>query len=87
MKKSLLLASLCAIALTTTACSDVTKAQLTAWGSAHRITLYAADGTVIKTWDTDGKITSASGSDGYEFKDKATGKLVQCSGTVIVETL
>ncbi len=91
MKKSLLLSSLLATALVatalTTGCTDVDRAQLSAYNTAHRITFYSATGQVIKQWETDGAVTNSSGSDGYEFKDRATGKLVRVSGSVLVETL
>lgn len=91
MKKSLLLSSLLATALAstmvTTGCTDVNRSQLSAYGTAHRITFYSATGQVIKQWETDGAVSNAPGSDGYEFKDKVSGKLVRVSGSVLVETL
>lgn len=87
MKQSLLVAALLTTVLAEIGCTDVGKATISAYGRPHSITLYAANGTVIKQWFTDGKINSAGSSDGYEFLDRATGRMVQVSGTVVVETL
>lgn len=87
MNRTLLIASLLAVAAASAGCTDVSRAQFSAYSTPHRITMYSATGQVIKVWETDGKVANASGSDGYEFKDKATGKLIMVSGSVIIETL
>jgi hypothetical protein len=83
MKQILLIASLMFAA----GCSDVERADWSAMNTPHRITLYATDGHVIKTWDTDGLVRNAYSSDGVEFKNRSNDKLVRVSGTVVVETL
>jgi hypothetical protein len=40
--------------------------------------------TVI-TYKSSGKVISENGSDGYYFNDATTGKLIEVSGTVIIE--
>lgn len=86
MKKISLLICITAL-LCGSGCSDRTRAQFSALGQPHMITLYAANGNIIKQWHTNGKVGSAHSSDGYEFQDKDTGRLVQVSGTVVVDTL
>lgn len=49
------------------------------------VTLFAANGQVIKQWNSTGKIHSEKDSDGFYFTDAKTGRTVQVSGTVLVE--
>lgn len=53
--------------------------------STRRITLYAANGAVIRWWNTTGKVYSEGHSDGWYFTDAADGKTKMVSGTVVVE--
>lgn len=80
---------LLAIALGTTAllsgCTDAGRAQLSAYGETFQVTLYAANGSVIKTWTSDGKVQAEEQSDGWYFMDAKTHMLVRVSGTVVVE--
>lgn len=54
-------------------------------GSDKKITLYAADGKVINTWISDGRVLGEDHSDGWYFQSKKTGKVVIISGTTIIE--
>lgn len=82
MKKSLLLASLLAVALaSTTGCVDKNKRQNDV--NNYRVFLYNASGDVIKQWTSDGKVEYVSGR--FSFTDKESGKKIMVAGTVIVE--
>jgi hypothetical protein len=64
-------------------CSDTTIARISAIGSAGHVTCYSG-GHVIYDGNSTGKIENAHASDGYEFKDAATGRLVRVSGDCLV---
>jgi hypothetical protein len=66
-------------------CTDAKMQQIESLGSNHVVTLYAADGHIIKQWTATGNVANESGSDGWYFRDAATGKLVEITGTIIVE--
>jgi hypothetical protein len=84
MKRSLLLASLLVASLA--ACTDAQRADTFSIGSHFQITLYAYNGTVIKQWQSQGKVLPEEGSDGWKFTDH-NGKLVRISGTVDIEQI
>jgi hypothetical protein len=87
MKKSILLASLLVAASTLTACTDADRAQYMALGNRFRVTLYASNGAIIKTWISSGKVSAEKNSDGWYFMREDTGKLERVSGTVDIEQL
>ena len=66
-------------------CKDSTWAQWHALGAKHRITLYGATGVPIKTWESTGNVSNEDRSDGWYFKDVSTGKLVEVTGTLVIE--
>ena len=66
-------------------CTDAGRQQIESLGSSHVVTLYAADGHIIRQWTATGNVANESGSDGWYFRDAATGKLVEIAGTIIVE--
>ena len=47
--------------------------------------MYGATGTVIKVWESTGNVSNEAQSDGWYFKDEATGKLVEVTGTLVIE--
>lgn len=65
------------------ACSDTEIAQLTAIGEPGHVTCYSG-GQVIYNGDSTGKIATVMNSDGWEFMDAATGRLVRVSGDCVV---
>lgn len=65
-------------------CSSADMSAMSAWGRPHIVKLYACDGHVIQQWVTTGKIENESNSNGYYFKDDATGKMVMVDGTVVI---
>lgn len=65
-------------------CTDAQRANLGAYGDQHTITMYNG-GKLVRTWTSTGKVSSISNSDGWQFMDKATNKLVRVGGDVIIE--
>ena len=59
-------------------------AQLTAYGSDHKISVYSG-GVLVKEYHSVGKVFTEEGSDGWYFMDKSSNKLVRVAGTVVVE--
>jgi len=82
MKKILIIAALC---LTLFSCKDSSIAQFNALGRKHIITLYAYDGSIIKQWESTGNVSNQAHSDGYFFEDSKTLKLIEVTGTVVIE--
>lgn len=68
-------------------CTDATRSKILGYGSQFRVTLYAADGSVIREWTSTGKVKSEETSDGYYFMDQASGRLIEVTGTLIIEKL
>lgn len=81
MKISLAVFLLCMLV----GCKDATRQQWESLGSKHVITLYAADGKVLGQWESTGNVSNESNSDGWYFRDLKTGKLVEVTGTLIIE--
>lgn len=76
-----------ALMLGTVGCTDATMSKLGGYGSEFQVTLYAADGSIIKEWTSSGKVKSEETSDGYYFMDKDTGRLIEVTGTLVIEKL
>ena len=66
-----------------TSCTDAKRAKLLALGSSRSIECYSGD-TLIYKGMSSGKIASEQASDGYYFKDNATGKLMEVSGNCVL---
>lgn len=64
-------------------CTDSTKEKLLNYGNEFKVEMYSG-GKLVREWVSTGKVNSESGSDGYYFKDKKTGKLVEVSGDVVI---
>lgn len=64
-------------------CTDAERASLSAYGEQHVIELYSG-GQKVREWQSTGKVFSEENSDGFYFKDSATGKLVRVTGDVVV---
>lgn len=75
---------LAVLTATLSSCTDSTRARFGALGDSAKIELINCDGTVTHSWMSTGKVHSSSHSDGYYFKDAATGDLVEVSGNVII---
>ena len=65
-------------------CTDATMASIGAYGSEHHIRMFNG-GKLVAEWYSTGKVTSIDGSDGWQFMDKKTRKLVRVGGDVIIE--
>lgn len=65
------------------ACTDTQVARFSSLGEAGEITCYSG-GQVIFSAKSTGKILNAEKSDGYEFKDSVTGKLIRTNADCIV---
>lgn len=50
----------------------------------YKVTLYSG-GQAVRTWHTEGAVMSEERSDGYFLVDKATGKIVEVAGTLVIE--
>jgi hypothetical protein len=50
-------------------------------GLNRKITLYANDGSIIRSWDTQGTVEDQGGS----FRFLVNGKAITLSGTVVIE--
>ena len=68
-------------------CTDASRSKLMGYGSQFEVTLYACDGSVIKQWTSSGKVKSEETSDGYFFMDKASGRLIEVTGILVIEKL
>lgn len=77
MKKLLVLA------LFLVGCSDTDVASFSAIGSPGEITCYSGEKITFQGKST-GKIQTVDKSDGWEFKDEATGKFIRVSGPCVI---
>ena len=65
-------------------CSDARKAKKFGHGSEFRIEMLNCDGAVARSWISTGKVRHFQKSNGFYFKDKATGLLVEVTGNIII---
>jgi hypothetical protein len=72
------------ILLFTFSCSDAKKARMKGSGSEFTVEMLNCDGAVVKSWISTGKVRSGRDSEGYYFMDKATGLLVEVTGSIII---
>ena len=70
--------------LTLISCTDADMASMKSYGSKFNIKMYNG-GVLVGSWTSTGKVSSMQNSDGWEFMDKTTGKLVRVGGDVIIE--
>ena len=71
------------IMATMVSCTDAEKSKLGGYGDTFTVKVLGPD-TVI-TYHSTGKVISEEHSDGYYFTNRETGKLVEVSGTIIIE--
>lgn len=87
MKRSTITGALALISLAAIGiegCTNTQLAHLSSFGSDGRITCYSGGRMIFDDFSS-GKISNAHGSDGYEFMSKTTGRLMQVSGTCVVD--
>lgn len=82
MKKIALIAFVFAALLVS--CTDAKMAKLGGLGDEFTVELVNCDGSVSHSWTSSGKVSSEEGSDGYYFKDKDSGKLIEVTGNLII---
>ncbi len=68
-------------------CSDARKAKKFGRGSEFRIEMLNCDGAVARSWISTGKVRHFQKSNGFYFKDKATGLLVEVTGSIIISQI
>ena len=66
---------------------DARFSKMTTMGSECKVELLDCSGNVVRAWTSTGKVLSEETSDGYYFKDKETGKLVEVTGTIVITSL
>ena len=81
MKKTILFFGL-AIA-TLISCTDASRSKIGGYGDTYTVKVVSCDTIIV--YESTGKVLSEEKSDGYYFTNAANGKLVEVSGTVIIE--
>lgn len=74
---------LAVITLLLVGCTDARMSKLTNLGNSAKIKCYSG-GMVIYDGESTGKVKSEETSDGYFFKEKGTGRLLEVSGNCII---
>jgi uncharacterized lipoprotein YehR (DUF1307 family) len=64
-------------------CTDSEREKMFNYGNEFKVEMYSG-GQLVRSWISTGKVNSEEGSDGYYFKDKATGNLVEVSGDIVI---
>ena len=73
-----------AIVMGSTSCTDTQRSKIGGLGDEFKVEMINCDGTVARSWISSGKVSSESNSDGYYFKDKETGKLIEVTGRLVI---
>ena len=83
--KKIIFAALLTLMLSTS-CTDASWEKKTNYGNNFKVDLYSG-GQLVRSWISSGKVSTEEKSDGYYFKDKDSGKLIEVSGTVVITAL
>lgn len=67
-------------------CTDAARSSIGAYGAEHRVRMFNG-GKLVAEWYSTGKVTTIKDSDGWQFRDKKTRKLVRVGGDVIIEVV
>lgn len=67
-----------------TGCTDAALSNIGSLGSPADISCYSG-GKIIYQGRSTGKVATVQNSDGWEFKDAATGKFVRISGQCVIQ--
>lgn len=67
-------------------CTDAVKQKYSNFGNSFKVEMYSG-GVLVRSWISTGKVGSEAESDGYYFKDKTTGKLVEVAGDVVITNI
>jgi len=73
-----------ALVMGSTSCTDAQRSKIGGLGNEFKVEMINCDGTVARSWISSGKVSSESNSDGYYFKDKKTGKLIEVTGRLVI---
>lgn len=74
------------IAILLSSCTDAERAKRGGYGDEFKVEMYSG-GQKIREWISSGKVMSEAQSDGYYFKDKQTGRLIEVAGDVVITKL
>lgn len=77
-------AAICFAVAAISGCTDTDRASLGAYGTPSTVQCYSG-GKLFYDGKSTGRVQNAAHSDGYEFKDAATGKLVRINGHCLVQ--
>ena len=69
--------------LTLSACTDATMGKFSSLGSSAKVECWSGT-TLIYSGHSTGKVSSEANSDGYYFKDKETGNMMEVSGNCVI---
>lgn len=69
--------------ITMASCTDSMVEKSFNYGNEFKVEMYSG-GKLVRSWVSTGKVHTENGSDGYYFKDKSTGKLVEVAGDVVI---
>lgn len=72
------------ILLSFTACTDAELSKIGGLGDQFKVEVINCDGSITHSWISSGKVSTETNSDGYYFKDRETGKLIEVSGNLII---
>ena len=72
--------------LTLSSCTDAQRAKVGGLNDEFKIELFSG-GKMVREWTSTGKANNEDSSDGYYFKCKDTGKLIEVSGDVVITKL
>jgi hypothetical protein len=70
--------------VTLCACTDAQRSKIAGLNSEFKVEMINCDGTVARSWVSSGKVSNESNSDGYYFRDKETGQLVEVTGRLVI---
>ena len=85
MKKIQIILTLVTI-IVMVSCTDARKEKMFNYNNEFKVEMYSG-GQLVREWISTGKVNSEDGSDGYYFKDKSTGKLVEVTGDIVITNL
>lgn len=75
---------LCLSVLLLASCTDARKARIGGFNDEFSVELVNCEGEVYREYTSTGKVLSEESSDGYYFKDKKSGKLIEVTGNLII---
>lgn len=72
------------LVIISTSCTDAYRAKIGGLGDQFKVEMINCDGTVARTWISTGKVHSEENTDGYYFREKSTGKLIEVTGRLVI---